>query len=291
MTPGLWGGLTALSWGTADFVARFSGRAVGYRSALFGMLLVGSAVLSLWVWLAGIPLHWTPSGLWLLGTTGITTMLATLLLYQGLARGPVSIVSPIVGAYPALVVAFAVLAGAQPTPAQWAAMAATLAGIVIVARCASDFEGTGDFEEDGVTSRGSLRRTVAIALGSAVGFAVAVFTAQLAVPIYGNLQTLWAARIVSLLSLAVLLLGHRERPVVPLPWWPALGAQGLLDAGGYLALYQGSYGAGSEIAAVTASAFGAVTALLARLILHEPIRGLQWIGIAIIFCGVAVLSA
>ncbi|WP_119462411.1 DMT family transporter [Rhodospirillaceae bacterium SYSU D60014] len=284
MTPGLWGGVTALSWGTADFVARFSGRAVGHQSALFGMLLVGSAVLSLWVWLAEVPLHWAPAGLWLLGAAGMTTMLATLLLYQGLARGPLSVVSPIVGSYPALVVAFAVLAGARPDAVQWAAMAATLVGIIIVARS------TGHFEEAGVASRGDLRKTVVIALGSAVAFAVAVSTAQLAVPIYGNLQTLWVTRVISLLSLLVLFLAQRAAPTVPLPWWPVLAAQGLLDAGGYLALYEGSYGEGAEIAAVTASTFGAVTAVLARLILREPIRAAQWIGIAVIFCGVAVLS-
>ncbi len=285
MTPGLWGELAALSWGTADFAARFSGRALGHRSALFGTLLVGSAALSLWVWLADIPLLWTPSGLWLLGAAGIATMVATLFLYNGLARGPVSVVSPIVGSYPALVVALAVFTGARPTAIQWAAMAATLTGVVVVARC------TGHFAEDGTRSRDDLRWTVAIALASSVGFAIAVFTAQSAVPIYGNLQTLWVARVISLLSLLVLFLGRREAPIVPVPWWPLVATQGMLDAGGYLALYEGSYGSGSEIAAVTASTFGAVTTLLARLILREQMRGLQWIGIAVIFGGVAVLSA
>ena len=284
MTPGLWGGVTALSWGSADFIARFSGRAVGHQSALFGMLFVGTVVLSLWVWLADVPLDWSVSGLWLLGVAGITTMLATLLLYQGLARGPVSIVSPIVGSYPALVVAFAILAGARPDAVQWAAMAATLAGIIIVARS------TGHFEEAGVASRSDLQKSVMIAFGSAVTFAVAVFTAQKAVPIYGELQTLWVTRVISLLSLTVLFLGQRTAPRAPLRWWPVLAAQGMLDAGGYLALYAGSNGEGAEIAAVTASTFGAVTAVLARLVLREPMLAAQWIGIAIIVGGIAVLS-
>ena len=59
---------------------------------------------------------------------------ATLLLYYGLATGPMTIVSPIAGSYPALVVGFEVLAGLRPSPIQWLAMAATLLGAIAVAR-------------------------------------------------------------------------------------------------------------------------------------------------------------
>lgn len=47
MNPALWGGLRALSLGTADVAARFSSRALGHASALFGMLAVGAVVLTL----------------------------------------------------------------------------------------------------------------------------------------------------------------------------------------------------------------------------------------------------
>ncbi len=285
MNPGLWGCLTAVTWGGSDFVARFSGRAVGHHAALFGMLLTGSLLLSLWVWFSGAPLNWAPDGLWLLLASGLSIMVATLWLYQGLARGPVSVVSPIVGAYPALIVLFAVVAGARPTGWQWAAMAATMAGVAVVARSA------GNFEEAGVRSRDELRWTVVISLGSAVGFAVGVFTAQLVVPVYGNLQTIWVSRAVSLLALLLLMVKQGRRPAVPARIWPLLLAQGLLDTGGYLALYEGSYGEGAETAAVTASAFGAVTTLLARLFLGERMAWLQWLGVALVFAGVGVLSA
>ncbi len=285
MNPALWGGLSALSWGTADFAARFSSRAIGHASALFGMLAVGSVVLSLWVWLAATPLTWEPSGYWLLAVTGVGTMVATLLLYRGLARGPVSIVAPIVAGYPVLVVLFWYLAGAEPTPVQWAAMAVTVAGALIVARSARRFE------EPGKVSRAELRTTVLIAAGASLGFAVLVFTAQLAVPVYGEVQTLWLSRLIALASLSVLFLARAQRPSLPLTWWPLLAAQGLLDGGGYLFLLAGSAGEAPEIAAVTASAFGAVTTVLARVVLREAMSALQWGGIALVFAGVAVLSA
>ncbi|GIK99087.1 MAG: hypothetical protein BroJett029_32960 [Alphaproteobacteria bacterium] len=285
MSPGLWGSLTALGWGTSDFIARFTGRAAGHQSALFGMLLTGSVALTLIVLIAGVPLVWTPGGLWLLAASGVCIMFATLWLYRGLAAGPISIVSPIVGSYPALVVVLAVLFGARPSVLQWGAMALTMAGVLVVARTAESFE------EPGKRSRGELRATVIISLLSAVGFALGVYTAQLAVPVYGNLQTLWVSRVVSLVCLVLVFLRQAKRPAIPLPWWPLVAVQGMIDTSGYLFLYEGSYGEDAEIAAVTASAFGAVTTILARIFLKEHMPLVQWFGIACIFAGVAVLSA
>ncbi|MFQ5958867.1 MAG: DMT family transporter [Alphaproteobacteria bacterium] len=285
MNPALWGGLCALSWGGADFAARFTGRALGHHTALLGMLVVGSVVLSLWVWLGGARLDWDASALWLLAVCGVFTMVATLLLYDGLARGPVTIVSPIAASYPALVVVFWVVVGARPTLVQWAAMAATMAGVVVVARSAKRFE------EPGVMSIGCLRKSVMLALGSSLSFTVVVISGQAAVPFYGELQTLWVSRLISLAAIALLFLVRGEAPRMVLRWWPLIALQGLLDAGAYLALFAGSHGEGSELAAVAASGFGAVTVLLARVFLREAMSWAQWGGVVMVFAGVAVLSA
>ncbi len=284
MNPALWGGLCALSWGSADFMARFTGRALGADSALLGMLLVGSIALSRWVWIAEPALVWHASGLWLLALCGLSVMVATLLLYEGLARGPVTIVAPIVGAYPVFVVAFWVALGARPSLLQWGAMAMTLVGVVVVARCAERFE------ERGVMGRADVRKSVVLALGAALGFAIVVISGQAAAPIYGELQTLWVSRLVSLACIALLFVGRRRKPRLMLRWWPLLALQGLLDAGAYLAIFAGSVGEGAELVAVTASAFGAVTVLLARVVLREAMSWTQWGGIAMVFTGVGVLS-
>ena len=285
MNPAAFGLLTALGWGGADFIARFTGRAMGHHVALLGMLAVGSVVLPLVAWQAGVDLVWRPEGWWLLLATGVGIMVATLLLYWGLARGPVTIVAPIVGSYPALNVAFEVALGARPTGLQWLAMAAVMAGVFVVARAA------GAFEDGAEYSRSALRKTILIAAAASVGFSFAIGAAQHAAPIYGELQTVVMGRWISLVSIALVLLWLRRPPRMPRRWWPWVLLQGLLDGGAYVALLAAGSGADAAIAVVVASGFGAVTVLLARFILKEAMTLFQWAGVLLIIGGVAVLSA
>ena len=94
MNPIIWGLAAALSWGTADFIARFTSHALGAASALLGMLVVGSlvAVAVLYGFDLSIARDWQHA--WLLLVAGIGIMLGSLFLYWGLARGPVTIVAP-----------------------------------------------------------------------------------------------------------------------------------------------------------------------------------------------------
>jgi drug/metabolite transporter (DMT)-like permease len=286
MSPALWGGLCALSLGGADFIARFSSRAVGAASALLGMLLVGGAILSVHVLASGAPLVWAGEGLWLLALHGVALTVTTLLLYIALARGPVSIVAPIVASYPAFVLALAVALGARPSLVQWAAIAGTMLGVLVVAASAGHFD-----TERSATSRRYLTGTIAIAFSAALACSVLFAAGQAAVPTYGELQTLWVGRLVGLATILLLFAAQRRRPALPLRVWPMVAAQGVLDAAGYLFLFAGSTGEGAEIAAVTSSTFGAVTTLLARFILREAVSLRQWLGIALVFVSVAVLSA
>lgn len=284
MNPAVWGGLSAVSLGSADFAGRFSSRAIGPASALCGVQIVGAVILTAWIGVTGPPLDWETSGLWLVTLNGVSTMVMTLLLYTGLARGPVTVVAPIVASHPVLVVAIWVVLGARPSVLQWVAMAVTVAGVIIVARSAD--RPTKSMPE----ARTYLRTTIMIAVGASVVHAVMVVAGQAAVPIYGELQTLWLSRLISLLSVGLYFAGRRRTPALPVRWWPLLLLQGCLDAAGYLFLFAGSHGERSEIAAVAASCFGAVTTILARFVLREAMSRIQWGGIVLIFAGVAVLT-
>ncbi len=285
MNPGFLGALTALGWGSADFIARFSGRAMGHEVALFGMMSVSAAILSVIFWQADAVLVLELGGWWQLLFTGLGIMAATLLLYWGLARGPVSVVAPIVGSYPAFNIVVALLLGSRPSLTQWLAMAVVMLGVALVARASKSFEG------DLAHAEGGLRKTVLIALASAILFALTIAAGQAAAETYGELQTVCVARWIGLAAiLGLLLLHRRQAPAVPLRWWPVLAAQGLLDGGAYVALFASSAGPHPEIAVVVASGFSAVTVILARVILREAMTALHWAGIGLIVGGAATLS-
>jgi drug/metabolite transporter (DMT)-like permease len=285
MTPAIWGLLSAACWGGADFIGGLASRAIGHRSVLFAMLATGAVVLGVAIWLGELPLVLHPGGLWLVAISGVGVMVATLWLYQALALGPIAVAAPIVGTYPAFNVAFAVILGARPSLAAWAAMAAVLCGVVLVARSANAVT------DSSRVSPAHLRRTVVISLASSLGFAVTVAAAQEAALIYGDLQTVWLGRCVGVLACGPLFLMQRERPRIHRRWWLYLVLIGLMDGGAYLALLAGSDGPLATIAVVISSAFGAVTILLARVFLREAIGGIQWLGIAAILAGVMVLSS
>ncbi|MBT5413850.1 MAG: EamA family transporter [Rhodospirillaceae bacterium] len=284
MNPGLWGAVCAVNLGCADFTARFTSRGVGPANVLLAVMSIGAVLLSGWIWLTEPVLVWDLSRLWLVVLSGASTAIMTLLLYQALARGPVSIVAPIVASHPVLVVLFWVATGHRPEALQWAAMGATMLGALLVARSA------GGFVQSGGYTREHLRKTISIAGASALAYAVLVVSGQAAVPIYGELQTLWLGRWIGIGTVLLIFVAKRKTPGIPLRWWPLIGLQSLLDATGYLALFAGSQGEGSEIAAVAASGFGAITTILARIFLREAMGVVQWVGVALVFLGVAVLS-
>lgn len=284
MNAALGGVLAALAWGSADFIARFTGGAVGHVNALFGMLAASAVVLSGVVFIMGLPVAELSAGWWLLLLTGAGLMLATLLLYQGLVRGPVTVVAPIAGTFPAFNILLALVLGVRPSVLEWLSMAMVMVGVLVVARSASHFEARGDY------SRAQIRVAVIVSLAASFMFAVTVAAGQEAGAIYGDVQAVFLGRWISLACCALLLALRREMPRIPLRWWPALGAQGVLDGTALVALLAGSAGAGSAVTAVLASTFSAVTVLLARVFIREAMSWGQWLGIAMILLGVATLS-
>ena len=288
ISPAIWGSMTALGWGCADFIARFTGRRMGHDVALLAMLGVSAVILALVVWQAPTPFDLADRRGWpLLGLTGLGVMLATLLLYWGLARGPVTVVAPIVGSYPAFNVALAVVLGVRPSALQWLAMAAVMAGVLVVVRASRSFEDEADYPPE------ALRKTIWIAAASAALFGIAVAAGQESAALYGELPTTFAVRWIGFLALAVFLVARRGalRVVAPRTWWPLLALQGLLDGAAYVALFAAGGAPGAEMAAVVSSAFSAVTVILARVFLREAMTWSQWAGIALIVGGVGVLSS
>ena len=215
-------------------------------------------------------------------THGIAVAVMCILLYMGIARGPIAVVVPIVAAHPALVLVVNVLMGVRPSAMQWAAMATIIAGGIFIARTA--------VEEPEARSQ-SNRITVLIAIGACLAYVAIVLTGQAATPLIGAPQTMWIGRWTGLVFIAGVLLVQRAPLRIPAEWLPFVGLQAGLDTLGYIAFLAGSNSAAPHITMVVASAFSVVAVLLARLIINEPVSKMQWAAIALIASGTAVLSA
>ncbi|MFN0043537.1 MAG: EamA family transporter [Alphaproteobacteria bacterium] len=284
MNPVLAGLLSALSLGTADFAGRFATRAWGAPNVLLGVFASSFALLSLWAIARGIAVPELGPGSIYVALNGAATALMTVFLYLSLARGPISVAAPIVASHPAIVLAVWFVLGETPNAYQWLGMSMTIAGAVIAARAA----------DRSAAPAGGLRPTILMAGAACACYAGLVVFGQLAVRHYGPFEALWQGRGVSLAGVLLLMAFARAiglgAPRMTARAWAPLAGLGVLDAAGYLFLFAGSVGAVQTVAPVVGSAFGAVTVILARVFLREKMGAMQWLGIALVTAGVAILA-
>src|SRR5215813_7034156 len=134
----LFGLLTALCWGSSDFLARFATRRTGTLRTTLYMQLLGFALLSAALPLLGGWGHLSDgSGLrpWLWGIfAGLLNTAATLSIYRSFELGKMSAVAPLSAAYPAITVLLSLLTGEHLTLARALGIVLVLAGAVVVAR-------------------------------------------------------------------------------------------------------------------------------------------------------------
>lgn len=282
MISALLGIASALSLGAADFMARFSTRALGAVLTYMFVVLIGAIGTTVWLLATGEVLVWSPLGIAIAIAHGISVATMCVLLYMGIARGPIAVVAPIVAAHPALVLAVNVLMGVRPSAIQWTAMIIVIAGGILIARSAVSDGESAEAEAN--------RTTLLIAFSACLAYVAIVLTAQAATPLIGAFQTMWIGRLTGLVVLGAVLIVQQVRFSIPREWVPFVGLQGGLDSLGYLTFLAGANSAAPHVTMVLASAFSVVTVLLARVFLHEPISKLQWTAISLIAIGAAVLS-
>jgi drug/metabolite transporter (DMT)-like permease len=284
MNSALLGVVAALTWGVHDFLARFPARAVGPIPTVLAVTVAGLVVLSAWLLLDGGTIRIGWSSLWLVAVTGVFFTLATLSLFAALALGPIAIVAPIAGSYPALAMIFAVAQGARPSALQWLAIAGVMAGVAIVSRSGARYEASGELPP------GTLKTLLGLAFLASACFAISLTAGQASVPIFGDVETVWLARVFGLLTIFTLYLWRSAKVPLPVRWLPLFGLMGCLDVAALGTITAAGNLPDPAFATVVSSAFGAVTVLLARAFLKEPIAPAQLGGMVLIFGGVAALA-
>lgn len=282
MHPVLLGMLAAASWGTLDFLAGWSSRSLGYIRTTAGVTISGFILLSIALAILGtFPAIQSPQA-WIAMAAGAGMAIATLCLFAALASGPISLAIPVAMSYPATTVLVSAAAGTLPSTHQLVAVVAILGGAGLVALN----------EPAHLDSQrpGRVRRTLTFALIAHVVFLFSVLAGQAAAEDLGALQSAWISRIGGSVLVLPLLFFDRSSGRVPFHTLALLCAMGLLDIIGMSALFAAGNTEQPELATVCSSAAGAITVILAAILLKERVKPGRWAGIALVFTGISALS-
>jgi drug/metabolite transporter (DMT)-like permease len=286
----LLGLLTALTWGGADFLARFATRRVGALRAMFYMQGIGFVLLTVFLpWLGGWG-HLTDGSGWQPWAWGLLAGgingFSTLALYRAFEIGKMSVVAPLSAGYPALTLLLSRLSGDQLTGVRTAGIMCILLGAIAVA----GGEKGPDAEETEVTSRSGAGIGWAILAGIGFGLLFWLLGARV-VPRVGATQTVWMIRLTSSTLAAILIFAGKKPFRLPRDNTKRLvSTMAVLDTGAFIISNRGMQMEHIAVVSVLGSLYGAVTVALAAIFLRERISRWQLAGIVTIFAGIFMIS-
>jgi len=286
----LLGLLTALTWGGADFIARFATHRIGTLRTMLYMQLIGFLLLTTFLPVLGGWGHladgsgWQP---WAWGfLAGFLNAGSTLALYRSFEIGKMAVVAPLSASYPSLTLLISWLTGDHLAAVRIAGILLTLLGVVVVA---------GGEHAPGENSEAAIRknsRGMGWAIAASIGFGLLFWLLGIRiVPRVGAVQAVWMIRMTStVLTAAIILLSkqpiHLPRGKVR---WMAL-SMGAFDTLAFVLSNRGMQMEQVAVISVLGSLYGAVTVGLAAIFLREHLSRWQWAGIMTIFAGIYLIS-
>ena len=267
---------SSLTWGVADF----SGGLLSRRLPLAGVTIISQAagfVLLLAVLAARGHVDLRSLCLGAIGGIGGGAGLAC--FYGALARGTMSIVSPITACSAVVPLGLALGTGDRPPALALGGSAVALAGAVLAS------------VEERTAGDAGRRDAIVLAVGAALAIGCFVFFLGKGAHHGSVLSALVGARIGSLTLLVVwaTVTGRAVR-VAPRATVP-LAFIGLADMTANALFALASQRGLLAVVSVLGSLFPIVTVLLAHLLLHERITTVQRAGVVVALVGVAVVSA
>lgn len=277
----IWGLLSAICFGSADFVARgVSVRLTAYH-ALFYIHFASGIVLLIVIAATGIPASATLAAVGLAILLGAVNTLGTLLLYRALAIGKISLVSPVTSTFGGVSLMLALLAGDFIPLGGILSLVLMLIGIVIVSIVRDDSQNTKRIGLKGLPE----------ALISALALGLNFWGLQFVVTPLGSYIPTLMGRIVTIILLPLLARPLRQSvSLAPRELWLKIGVAGVITTLGEVAYNIGVQGTTPGIVAVLGSLFSPVTVLLALLFLHEQLTRRQWVGVGIIFIATLLIG-
>lgn len=281
MASVLFGITAALCWGIHDVCVRFASARAGIALAFLAVLGAGLVGLFPVVVLYGSPGALTSDSIAFAAIAGAAYAAAGYALYRAFDIGPVRLVAPVIGSYPALSVLWAALQGNAPTFGQILATAAIILGVALVATLA----------HRGETAPPAGRMpALGWSLAAMVGFAATFAIGQRASLAGDPLSTAFVSRAVAFCCLLAFALSRRDDLSLSGKPWALLAVMGLCDATALTLVQSAGTLPRPEFAAVTSSTFGVITILLAWVFLKERLSIAQLGAVGVVFAGVGYLA-
>jgi drug/metabolite transporter (DMT)-like permease len=285
----LLGVLTALTWGSSDFLARFATHRMGTLRTMLYMQFIGLILLTIALpWLGGWG-HladgsgWQP---WAWGAlAGSVNAVSTLSLYRSFEIGKMAVVAPLSASYPVLSVSLSLFSGERLSAVRTVGIACTMLGVLFVAG------GERPPDENDAEAMRRSGKGIGWALSSAVGFGVLFWLLGThVIPRVGAPQTVWMIRLTcTVIVTAIILLARQPIGLPRNARWMSLG-MGAGDTSAFVLSNRGMQIEQVAVISVLGSLYGAVTVALAAVVLREHVSRWQWAGIAAIFSGIYLMS-
>ena len=274
--------LSGLIWGVGDF----SGGKATQRAAVLPVVwvskLVSLPLLAIYLVATYVPV--TPIGLAWGGLAGIAGVVGLVLFYRALSAGAMTVVAPVTGVTSAAIpVVVGLVAGERPSPSRLLGVGCALVAIALVSLAPHP---AGRRQ---VVSR----RLVAAALGAGTSFALFFILLAVAGKAAGSSVGLWpiaGSQLSSVVILALLLMMTRPGP------WPHQATLGWTIVAGPCdmtanVLYLVATRRGDlSIVAPIAALYPVTTVILALIIEHERLRGIQVAGLVLALAALVLVS-
>lgn len=269
-------------WGVADF----GGGALTRRLPAVVVVLTSQAAAALLLTIGVVATGAAsdlPGSLWYAAAAGVIGPFAMLAFYRALALGPMGVVSPLATVGVAVPVGLGLVLGDRPGVGQVAGIAVAVLGVTLAG-------GPG-------TGGGAVRmRVLTLALGAAFGFGSVMALITQASTGGGLLLALCVQRVCNTMAGGALLAARprgRERVTAAelRRSLPVLTGIGVADVAANATYVLASHSGSVAVAAVLASLYPVVTALMASGLMKERLRPMQLVGSGLAVAGTLLLAA